>query len=554
MAATRRPITLAAAIATAATLGATAFTLPALAAGTTRAAAPAALAAAPAFVPAAAPALELKDSTLEWGLKESFRTYVTGIAAGTIAPTGGAAQAPDNGVFTFPNGTGSYNTGTHALDTAFDGTVRFSSTAHFFDIKVTDLKVVTSGTTGAIQADVTLNGATQEDIDLASIDLTGLRPETGDGSMVYKDIPTKLTADGAKAFNGMYAAGTELDKATLALTYEKTPTPTDPPGSGTPTDPPSSEAPTDSPTDSPTGGTTTPPGTSSPSPTSGTPTPTPTGPTGSVSPSSPAAEDGAIVDGNLDWGLKESFRSYVVGPIAQGKVELGDGATQSGAAYRFPKGTGDFDPDAQTLDAAFGGKVRFVGHETDGEYLLDLNLSGLEVKVKDGKGVLYADISTKDMTTHKVTTSTGVPFATLDIPSGDLTAKDGVLTLDAVPATLTADGAKAFSGMYTGGTALDALTLAVSLDDDATLPTTGGTSGGSTGGSTGGTGTTGGSGTAGGGTVGGTTGSTTGGSLASTGSDLPVGAFLGAAGAIAAAGAAVVLTARRRRPAQAETA
>ncbi|MFJ1645413.1 HtaA domain-containing protein [Streptomyces sp. NPDC088258] len=553
MAATRRPTALTAAIATAAALGATAFTLPALAAGTTRAA-------APTFAPAAAPALELKDSTLEWGLKESFRKYVTGVAAGTITPSGGATQASGNGTFTFPNGTGSYNTGTHALDTAFDGTVRFSSTAHFFDIKVTDVKVVTSGTTGAIQADVTLNGATQNDIDLAAIDLTGLRPETGEGSMVYKDIPTKLTADGAKAFNGMYAAGTELDKATLAVTYAKDTTPTDPPSSEAPTDPPSSEAPTGAPssdtptqppTGSPTDGTSTPPTTSDPSSTSGSPTPTPTGPTGSASPS---AEKGAIVDGNLDWGLKESFRSYVVGPIAHGKVVLGDGATQSGGVYRFPEGTGDFDADAQTLDAAFGGKVRFVGHETDGAYLLDLNLSGLEVKVKDGKGVLYADISTKDKATGKVARSAGVPFATLDVPSGDLKAEDGVLTLAAIPATLTGDGAKAFSGMYTEGTALDPLTLAVSLDDDVTLPSTGGTSGGSTGGSAGGTGTTGGSGAAGGGTVGGTTGSTTGGSLASTGSDLPVGAFLGAAGAIAAAGAAAVYAARRRRPALDETA
>lgn len=198
---------------------------------------------------------------------------------------------------------------------------------------------------------------------------------------------------------------------------------------------------------------------------------------------------------------------------------------------------------AQTLSASFGGTVRFRGHQESGEYVLDLTLSGLQVKVKDGKGTLVADVSAKDRETHKVTAYKGLVVASLDVPAGKLAAKDGVLTLSAVPATLTADGTKAFGGMYEAGTALDKLTLAVSLDDNANLPGgTGGTGGGSA--TTGGT--TGGSGTTGGGTVGGTTGGS--GSLASTGSDLPTGALLGAAGAVSAAGAAVFFAAKRRTP------
>ncbi|MFC9426235.1 HtaA domain-containing protein [Streptomyces sp. NPDC056987] len=539
MAANRRPVALAAAIATAVALGATVLTLPALATDT-RNAAPAA---GPAVAPAAAPNLVLKDGTLDWGLKESFRRYVTGIALGTITPSDGATQAAGNGPFTFVNGTGTYDSTTHDVATEFEGGVRFSSAAHGFDIKIADVKLVTSGTGGAIEADVTLNGATQNDIELAAIDLTGIRPENANGTMVFKDIPATLTADGAKAFNGMYAEGTELDKATLSVGYETAPSET----------PPTTPTPTPTPTL-----------TQTPPPTSGTPSPqapgpTPTtsttsGQTASPAESAPTAVDGAIVDGNLDWGVKDSFRSYVTGPIAAGKVELGDGATQPATtAYRFPKATGGFDAQAGSLDASLGGTVRFLGHrESDGTYVLDLRLSALQVKVEDGKGTLLADVSTKDRETHEVSSYTGLTLATLDVPATLPAAEDGVVTLKAVPATLTADGTKAFGGMYPEGTALDPLTLAVSLDADAELPgatggTTGGTAGGTTGGTTGGGGTT-----TGGGTVGGTTTGGTGGALASTGAEFPAGTLLGAAGAIAAAGAGAVVVARRRRETQAE--
>ncbi|MFB6980563.1 HtaA domain-containing protein [Streptomyces scopuliridis] len=227
-----------------------------------------------------------------------------------------------------------------------------------------------------------------------------------------------------------------------------------------------------------------------------------------------------------------------------------DSRRRGPAAYRFPKGTGDFDATARTLSASFGGTVRFLGHQEAGEYVLDLRLSGLRVVVKDGKGTLVADVSTKDRETGEVSTYQDLAFATLDVPAAGPVAKDGVVTLDAVPATLTADGTKASGGMYPEGTELDTLTLAVALDEGANLP--GGKDG------SGGTGGTGGSGTAGGGTVGGTAGGTVGGtgggSLASTGSEVPAGALMGAAGAIAAAGAAVVHAVRRRRTGQEETA
>ncbi|MFD4692619.1 HtaA domain-containing protein [Streptomyces sp. NPDC058463] len=513
MAATRRPIALAAAVATAAALGAT-FALPALAADSTG-----------ARPVAAAPTTELTDGTLAWGFKESFRRYVGG--AGTITVKDGAEQAAGNGVFTFVNGKGTYDTGTHGTDTAFEGGVNFNAHGGVLDITLSDVKVATVGTGGAITADVATPQGTQNDVAVAALDLSAVRPGQGaGGAVVFKDIPATLTKAGAAAFNGQYAEGTALDPATLSVKAVATPPTTEP----TPTQKPT-EKPTEKPTATPTA--------------TATATGKPTSPASpSASATTPAADPGALVDGTLDWGVKKSFRTYVTGPIAKGSIETTGGATASGDGYRFPDATGRFDAEEQTLEAAFEGTVRFLGHKEGDAYTLDLSLTGLEVQVRGAAGTLIADVTTKDRETKKVTTYTGLAVADLKLPAGELAAKDGVVTLSGVPATLTADGTRAFGGMYPKGEQLDALTLAVALDEDAELP---GTTGGS--GTTGGTGTTGGS-TTGGSTTGGTGGTVGGsGSLASTGSDVPAGALFAASGVVVAAGAGVVIAARRRRTA-----
>ncbi|MEU6951349.1 HtaA domain-containing protein [Streptomyces sp. NPDC045714] len=537
MAATRRPITLAAAVATAALLGA-AFALPALAAdGSSEAA------------PAAAPKLELVDGTLDWGIKETFRKYIAGpIAQGEITVADGAKQAAGNGVFTFTDGKGSYDTATHGSDTAFKGSVRFEGHHGLLDVELSDVKVASGRETGTITADFTskkMDGTvvTKNDAPIADLDMTKAKRGGGaGGAMVFSDIPATLTADGSEAFAGFYEEGAELDPATLSVKQATKP-PTTPPATPPPTPPVTPPA--------------TPPVTP---PVTGKPTGEPsTGPAPTASePAAPVT--GPVVDGTLNWGVKEKFRSYVVGPIARGKVETSGGATTVTDGYRFSKATGHLDAGKNTLKAAFQGQVRFLGHEKSGAYELDLSLTNLKVDVKGTAGKLVADVSTKALPTEanpnpKVNKVTGVDFADLKVPAGALAAKNGIVNLKTIPATLTAGGAKAFGGFYDQGEQLDALNVAVSLDKDAQLP--GGSTGGS--GSSGGSGstggsTTGGSATGGGGTVGGgSTGGTVGGSgaLAATGSDVPTGALIAASGVVVAAGAGVVIAARRRRGATA---
>lgn len=136
MPATRRPIALAAAVATVVAIGATALAVPAFASP----GAPAA---------PTAPQLELKDGTLEWGFKESFRKYLLSpVASGKITAADGATQAAANGVFTFTDGTGTYDTGTHATATTFKGSVHFEGHHGVLDIKLSDVKVNTGRESG----------------------------------------------------------------------------------------------------------------------------------------------------------------------------------------------------------------------------------------------------------------------------------------------------------------------------------------------------------------------------------------------------------------------
>ncbi|MCX5557174.1 HtaA domain-containing protein [Streptomyces sp. NBC_00038] len=488
----RRPLALAAAVATAAALGATVL----------------ATAGAPTAAAAETP---LSGYELTWGIKQSYRTYVTTYAAGTFTATDGATQAADNGAFTFVDGTGTYDTTAHTLDLGFKGSLNIVSQAHGFDITLSDVKF--DSATTEITADVTktttsATGATpvttkSEDAPLATVTVT----------RDMKDMATKLTAEAADILGSASYADAAGDPLTLVQkTTSQSPDP-DPSDSTSPS-PSNSDSTSPSPSNSESAS-----GSASPSP-SASASQTPTA--------------GEITDGTLGWGVKESFRTYVVSGVAQGEITASGGATQAtgNGVFTFVDGTGTYDTDADTLSASFEGAVNFKGHEDNGTYGLDLTLSDLKAELDGGTGELTADVESLGEKSEDVV------LAKLKAPSAQLTVEDDVIELDDVTATLTDAGAEAFGGFYTTGTELDPVDLAVAVDEDAQLPggddeSTPSASATST--TTGGTGTT-------GSTTGGDTGS-----LASTGSDVPAGALGAAAAVTVAAGAGVVLAVRRRR-------
>jgi hypothetical protein len=460
----------------------------------------------------------LKDYQLTWGIKESFRTYVTGaFAQGSFTAADGASQADDNGAFTFTSGTGTYDSTTHAVDLAFQGTLTIA--LHGTEITLADVKF--DSTAAEITADVTKSGTTEQDVPLADVTVT----------QEMTAMATTLTSEAATVFGSSSYNGAAGDPLSVTQQTPESRPPSDEP----PTDePPTDEPPTNDPT------------TENPAP---TPTSTPTDSnsptttaTSSPSASTSAATKGEITDGTLGWGVKESFRTYVVGSVANGKITASDSATQAAdnGVFTFTDATGAYDTDADTLVAAFAGAVNFKGHEaTDGTYGLDLTLSEVKVELDGGKGELRADVTSLGEEKQDV------PLADLTADSAELTAEDDVITLDDVRATVTKEGAEAFAGFYSEGTELDPVDLSVALTADAQLPGGDGESSASATASDAASGT--------GTTTGGTgTGTTTGGTgaLAATGADVPV-ATLGAAAAVTvAAGAGVVVGTRRRRTAR----
>ncbi|MFF0742636.1 HtaA domain-containing protein [Streptomyces sp. NPDC004111] len=401
-----------------------------------------------ALLPAAAAsaaARTVQGGRLDWGIKSSFQSYVTGpIAKGNFSLLGGAATVGGS-QFRFHSASGSYDPDSGALTAGFQGKVRFTGHrkadgSHELDLTIGRPTVRISGGSGTLFADVSsrsratgkVTGGAQ--IPLASLAVGGINMKGGSSPVALRDIPATLTAQGATAFAGYYTAGTPLDPVSLSADVAagaKTP------GSGPSTDP--GRKPED-----------------------------PKDKAGEKKAGEKAkAEDGrrapgTFTDAAVDWGVRRTFREYVTGPISKGRWELTAGAQDGGALFRFPQGRGTYDSGGQTLDASFAGSVRFSGAH------LDLTLSKVGVKVADGKGTLVADVAGKDARTDRPTSSAGVPLVTFEAKS--LTAKDGLAVLTEAPATLTEQGARAFGSMYRAGTEMDPVSLAVTVDDRAKLP------------------------------------------------------------------------------------
>lgn len=418
----------------------------------------------------------ITDGSLTWGVKESFRNYVTGsFSQGTITVQDGATENED-GTFTFGPATGVNDMPGQAIDAATTGGVNFAVPIHGIDITLENLYVEMdlAAYTGTLFADVAYGTTEADDVPIVDIDAGGQWTHVN-GFMTLTDAPTALTAEAVPVFQN-YAAGTAMDPITIAVETDMAnpieDEPTDDPTSGDPTDEPSSEDPT----------------------------------------GDAEATVYEVTGGDADWGVKESYRQYVTGPIANGEITVIDPATENtDGTYHFPDATGTFTAETCAIDAAFTGGVNFYGHEGE----MDLDVADLSVKSADGSLALYSD------DTHIA-----------DVAVAELAIADGAITVDGAAATVSADGVDFFGGFYTAGTALDPVSFAVEIADapDTTCAPTGDENGNGGNGSGDSTSTS----ANGAGTP----------KLPTTGSPLTI--VLAAAAALLVAGAAVTVLARRR--------
>ncbi|MFB6483534.1 HtaA domain-containing protein [Streptomyces virginiae] len=376
-----------------------------------------------ALLPAtAAQAGTVQGGRLDWGIKSSFQSYVTGpVAKGGFKLKSGAATVGGS-LFRFHSAAGSYDPDSGAFEASYSGGVTFQGHqkpdgAYELDMTISRPTVKISGGKGTLYVDVSSkakdSGAVtdQSQVAFASLGVGGINMKGGASPLSLTNLPATLTAEGAKAFAGYYGAGTQLDPVSLSADVKTAPA-------------------------------------AEPAPSATTAQPSATAQTSQA--------PGAFADAAVDWGVRRTFREYVTGSVGQGRWTLAEGAQDGGALFRFPQGKGSFDGAKGTLDAAFAGTVRFTGAH------LDLTLGKMSVKMENGKGVLSADVTTGGQTKN------AVPLVEFDAKA--LKTEGKLATLTEVPAILTEGGSQAFNSMYKAGTEMDPVSLAVALDATAQLP------------------------------------------------------------------------------------
>lgn len=171
---------------------------------------------------------------------------------------------------------------------------------------------------------------------------------------------------------------------------------------------------------------------------------------------SAAAATIPIKGGEVDWGIKASFRSYIKSPIAAGQIQLSNGAVEAAdGTYKFPVESGTYDLTTHSTEVRTKGTVHFTGHYSGEVPALDMTVADPRVLLEGETGTVFADVTSKSLETGEVVDYPGVEFAALDTSEVAPSFEGEAVSLAGIPAELTAAGAEAFAGFYTAGTALD---------------------------------------------------------------------------------------------------
>ncbi|MTB88778.1 hypothetical protein GGQ26_10510 [Aeromicrobium sp. zg-629] len=457
-----------------------------------------------------------RSGELTWGVKSSFRSYITGpIARGAVSVSGGATAV--SGGYRFGQSSTSAQAPDATGTTNYRGSVAFRGHHGTLDFAVSQPSVrVNSPSSAVLSASVTGRGR----IDIATLDLRAGARSTESGWVQYAGVPARLTAEGARVFSyqnrAFYVAGSLVDPVTFSVgstavarrgggvvaastSAQKWTAPPTPPATAGLTVEQDEIRAGDKITASGTGFLANETGIrvvlySTPvvlaenvtADATGRATWTGTIPA-TVEPGKhtltfqgsvdrgvvidvAAAEEIVgcrLTDGRLDWGFKESFRAYVSGSIANGDWTTRDGARYETPEFTWSKGAGVLDEKTRAGELGFGGAIEFTGH--DGA--LDTVIENPVVRFADEKAaVLTVDYSGGTMDAAMAgeddsRTLTGVPFADLDLAAGEHSRQGGRVTISDVPATLTSAGSAAFPN-YEAGTALDPVTLTYTVSKD----------------------------------------------------------------------------------------
>lgn len=429
----------------------------------------------------------VESGTLSWDIRESFLKYLTGFAHGSVNVEGMEKTAA--GGFKYTQASGVYNPETKTGQINFAGTAEF--TGHNGQLKSTikNMRLVVVNGKGTLVADVdalTRDGksVSKTGLAIAEVDLSGASVK--DGVFSAQNAAVALTDEGSEVlFAGQYRGA---DNAMAPLSFsvklsEQTAENTvevprisenkssDNKGSENGS---SDNSSSNSSGNSGANGS----GSNGSAGTSGSVSNGGSSSNGSVSnnPAQPVcvpvtrtrevqeqgASDGTIKSANLGWGVRDSFRNYVRGGIANGSWEL-NGTSYSSDAFNWSNGTGTFKGGKGSI--SFSGSVRFTGHHG----ILDTTIANPRLEINGNSGTLYATMNSNDPS-GKATNYGEVALLKVDL-SGLQSSSDAV-SVNGAATTLTAEGAKAFAGFYDAGKDMAPLSFSAAINGAKTTTKT----------------------------------------------------------------------------------
>lgn len=184
----------------------------------------------------------------------------------------------------------------------------------------------------------------------------------------------------------------------------------------------------------------------------------------------------AVSEATLTWGVKERFRSYISGSIANGEWTVSDDMRYETPSFIWETGTGVVSPTVDTGEIDFTGAVHFTGHGG----LMTLDLANPKIEFTDAEtAYLLLDIGSNDASDDGVNAEQdNLKVAKIDLTER-VTADGTSLTIDGAVPLLTADGAAAMNGeygTYVAGDDLDPILLEATiagceLGEQTTVPT-----------------------------------------------------------------------------------
>ncbi|MBQ1442355.1 MAG: HtaA domain-containing protein [Renibacterium sp.] len=463
---------------------------------------------------------------LTWGVKDSFRSYLTGaIARGSITVSGGASGVDR---YTFPqSGASSWNPLTGTGRAGYRGTVQFYGHSGVLNLSFSDPQIsVDSAGSGTLS--VSVNGSAP--VGMGSIDLAAAGKTELDGGVAYRNAPVTLTAAGARMFSygssQFYQPGQAMDPVSFTIGAPLAPgTTIGPDGANTgsakttvaaysnrawqpPADPPAKEGISllgADPLKLQAGSSIT--ATASgfqpnekdikavlyseprvladdlvadgqgvvtwrgalPSDLTGEHTLTFQGSVNRGLVLNLGAPDAAgqctVAEATLSWGFKESFRAYIQSTIANGNWSTANGASYQTPNFGWSQGAGSINPVTKAGLVKFTGSISFTGH--DG--VLNTTVANPQIQLVDDRtAFLLLDVSGPTMDGAMIDDK-AASFLKLDLAAAGPVLKDGVLTVTAAPGALTPAGSTAFPN-YPSGAAFDPVSFSFPVGADCGTP------------------------------------------------------------------------------------